>query len=40
MGSFEIGIIILVLLAAAVIVCTAVLYPALKDLIKELRKDT
>lgn len=39
MGSFEVGIIILVLLTAAVIACTAVLYPYLKDLVKELKRD-
>lgn len=39
MGSFEIGIIILVLLTAAVIACTVVLYPGIKDLVTELKKD-
>lgn len=39
MGSFEVGIIILILLTAAVIACTVVLYPGLRDLVNELKKD-
>ena len=39
MGSFEVGVIILVLLTAAIIACIVVLYPDLKDLIKELKRD-
>ena len=39
MGSFEVGIIILVLLTAMIIACTVILYPGLRDLIKELKKD-
>jgi len=39
MGSFEVGIIILVLLTAAVIACSVVLYPGLRDLVKELKRD-
>lgn len=39
MGGFEVGIFILFLLAAAVVACTVVLYPGLRDLIKELKRD-
>jgi hypothetical protein len=39
MGNFEVGIIILIFLTAAVIACTVVLYPGLRDLVNELKKD-
>lgn len=39
MGSFEIGIIILVLLTAVIVVCTLILYPGLRELVKELKRD-
>lgn len=38
MGSIEVGIVLLFFLTVAVIVCTVVLFPSLKDLIKELRR--